>query len=83
MAVALKLYRLGKRKNPIYRIVAIDKRAKRNGEYIEVIGTYNPMVEPAKIELNEEKLNYWLEKGAQVADGVRKLLKKTKKVKKG
>lgn len=76
MAVAVRLMRIGKRGQPFYRIIAIDKRAKRNGRYIENLGTYNPMLNPAKIEINKEKLASWIQKGAEVSEGLRKLLKR-------
>lgn len=75
MAVAIRLMRFGKPGQPSYRIVAIDKRRKRDGSYIEKIGIYQPMNEPYKLEFNEERLQYWTNVGALVSDGVQKLLK--------
>ncbi len=75
MAVALRLYRLGKKNNPSYRVVAIDKRDKRNGSYIEVVGFYDPMIEPHRLELKKDRLEYWMSRGAQISEGLRKLLK--------
>ncbi len=75
MAVALRLMRLGKRGKPSYRIIAIDKRKKRDGKYIESIGIYNPLVDPAEIKINKERFNYWKEKGAVVSEGLARLLK--------
>lgn len=75
MAVAIRLMRFGKRHYPTYRVVALDKRSKRDGSYIEKVGTYNPMTQPATLLMNEERLNYWLKNGAIVSEGVRKLLK--------
>lgn len=75
MAVAIRLMRFGKKHAPTYRIVALDSRRKRDGSYIEKIGAYNPMVEPVTLDINEEKLSYWMKTGARVSEGVRKLLK--------
>jgi small subunit ribosomal protein S16 len=73
MAVALRLMRFGKRGYPTYRIVVLDKRSKRDGYYIEKIGLYNPMTDSDQIILNEERFAFWVDKGAQVSDGIRKL----------
>lgn len=70
--------RFGKRKQPSYRIVAIDKRKKRDGSYIEKVGLYNPMTNPATFDLNEEKYKEWVAKGAEISEGLRKLLKNRK-----
>lgn len=75
MAVTVRLMRFGKRHYPTYRIVAIDKRRKRDGSYIEKIGSFNPMVEPNTLEINQDRLTYWKSKGAEMSEGVRKLLK--------
>lgn len=82
MAVALRLMRIGKRGVPFYRIVAIDKRKKRNGRYIEKIGLYNPLTEPATIEINQKQLDLWTQRGAQISEGLAKLLK-SRKTRKG
>jgi small subunit ribosomal protein S16 len=82
MAVALKLIRLGKKNSPAYRIVAVDRRSKRNGKYLEVVGFYNPTTEPLFIEVDQVKFDYWLEKGAIVSEGVAKLMKAGKLTKK-
>lgn len=79
MAVAIRLMRFGKRHYPTYRIVALDSRRKRDGAYIEKIGTYNPMVEPVALLIDQEKLAYWTKIGARVSEGVRKLLKNQNK----
>lgn len=76
MAVAIKLMRTGKRGHATYRVVVMDKKKKRNGSYIEKIGTYNPHGNPAKIELNKEKLDFWITRGAVISEGVDKLLKR-------
>jgi small subunit ribosomal protein S16 len=79
MPVALRLMRFGKKGYPTYRVVALDKRSKRDGAYIEKVGLYNPMTEPATLDLNEERLNYWLTNGAAVSEGMQKLLKRREK----
>lgn len=74
MAVHLRLRRMGKKKQPFYRIVAIDSRAARDGEYLENLGTYNPRTDPAEVVLKPERALYWLTKGAQPSDTVRNIL---------
>lgn len=76
MAVTLRLFRTGKKHVPSYRIVAIDKRNKRNGKYIEQIGFYDPMNDPYKLSIDKKKLDYWKGKGAVISGGFQKLLKK-------
>ena len=75
MAVKLRLTRLGKTKQPTYRVVAIDSRTKRDGEYIELIGTYNPLTKPAIVKLNEKVAHKWLGNGAIPSDTVKNLFK--------
>ena len=75
MAVKLRLTRVGSKKNPIYRIVAADERAPRDGRFLDIVGRYNPQTDPSTIELDESKVKDWLAKGAQPSDAVRKLLK--------
>lgn len=79
MAVAIKLIRGGKRGQPFYQLVASDKRNKRNGFYLEKIGSYNPLTNPPTITVNQERFEYWQSKGAQLTKGVEKLLAKIKK----
>ncbi|MGH7495157.1 MAG: 30S ribosomal protein S16 [bacterium] len=74
MAVRLRLRRMGKKKQPFYRIVAIDSRAARDAEYLENLGTYNPRTDPAAVVLKPERALYWLTKGAQPSDTVRNIL---------
>jgi small subunit ribosomal protein S16 len=69
------LTRIGSKKNPIYRVVAADSRSPRDGKFIEIVGRYNPQTDPSTIELNEEKVKAWLDKGAQPTEPVRRLLK--------
>lgn len=76
MAVKLRLKRMGAKRKPFYRIVASDSRVKRDGEYIELVGTYNPMLENDNIKVNEEVAIKWLKNGAQPTDTVRSLLSK-------
>ena len=77
MAVKLRLTRLGAKKNPYYRVVVADSRYPRDGRFIEVIGTYNPMTEPAEIKIDAEKAKTWIKNGAQPTDTVKALLRKT------
>ena len=77
MAVKIRLRRLGAKKNPFYRVVVADSRSPRNGRFIEEIGTYNPMTDPAEIKIDGEKAKQWIANGAQPTDTVRALLKKT------
>lgn len=77
MAVKLRLTRLGAKKSPFYRVVAADSRSPRDGRFIEVIGTYNPMTNPAEIKIDNEKAKAWLGNGAQPTETVRALLKKS------
>jgi len=76
MPAAIKLSRIGKKDFPVYRIVVIDKRKKRNANYIEKIGFYNPHKDPSEIIINKEKLTSWLKKGAVISEGVNKVLKR-------
>ncbi len=73
MAVKLRLRRMGSKQKPFYRIVAADSRSPRDGRFIEIVGTYNPIKNPAEINIDEEKTINWLNKGAQPTDTVRSL----------
>ena len=75
MAVKLRLKRMGAKKRPFYRIVAADSRSPRDGRFIEVVGTYNPISEPAEVKVSEELVMKWLNNGAIPTDTVRNLLK--------
>ena len=77
MAVKLRLMRMGKTKQPTYRVVAADGRSPRDGRFIEIIGTYEPRQEPSRIVIDEEKALGYLSKGAQPTDRVKKLLQTT------
>ncbi len=81
MAVKIRLTRMGKKKNPFYRVVVADERSRRDGAPIEEIGYYNPMTEPADIKIDAEKAAKWLANGAQPTDTVRALLKKSEIIK--
>ena len=74
MAVKLRLTRMGAKKKPVYRIVASDSRRPRDGQYIELVGTYNPLTQPATVNVNEEVALKWLRNGAEPTDTVRSLL---------
>jgi len=74
--VILRLRRVGAKKRPIYRIVAADSRAPREGKFLETVGTYNPALEAAQVTIQKEKVEYWLVRGAQVSDTVKSLLKR-------
>ncbi len=69
----IRLTRMGRKKQPFYRIVVTDSRKRRDGGWIEKIGHYNPMVSPAVISFDEERLNYWIGTGAQMSDRVKKI----------
>jgi small subunit ribosomal protein S16 len=75
MAVTLRLMRFGKKKFPFYRIVALDKRQKRDGAYLEKVGLYDPLQKEKNIRLNKERFEYWTSKGAQISEGMSRLLK--------
>ncbi len=77
MAVKLRLMRMGKKKQPTYRVVAADSRSPRNGRFIEILGTYEPRAEPSVIKIDADKAVAWLRKGAQPTERVEKLLKLT------
>lgn len=76
MAVKLRSQRFGSKKKPFYRIVATDSRNPRDGRFIEVVGTYNPLTNPATIKFDEEKVLKWLGNGAKPTDTVKSLLTK-------
>jgi len=71
--IKLRLRRMGAKKRPSYRIVAADSRSPRDGRFIESVGFYDPLTEPATIKLNEERIRYWLSVGAQPTDTVRNI----------
>ncbi len=77
MAVKIRLRRMGAKKAPFYRVVVADSRYPRDGRFIEEIGYYNPMREPAEIKIDAEKAQKWIANGAQPTDTVKALLKKS------
>ena len=76
MAVKIRLRRMGMKKNPFYRVVVADSRSPRDGKFIEEIGTYNPMTDPAEFKIDADKAKTWIKNGAQPTDTVKSLLKK-------
>jgi small subunit ribosomal protein S16 len=76
MAVRLRLQRRGKPKRPYYRVVAIDQRAKRDGEPIEILGQYDPIATDNKLNVDIDRVNYWLGTGAKASETVAVLIKK-------
>jgi len=74
LAVKLRLRRMGKKKQPIYKVVAADARSPRDGKFIEAIGLYNPKTEPATVDIKEDRALYWLNAGAQPTDTVKNIL---------
>jgi small subunit ribosomal protein S16 len=81
MAVKIRLRRMGSKKAPFYRVVVADSRYPRDGRFIEEIGTYNPLTDPATVKIDAEKAQKWLGNGAQPTDTVKVLLKKASIVK--
>ena len=77
MAVKIRLRRMGAKKAPFYRVIVADERSPRDGKFIDEIGYYNPLTEPAEIKINAEKAEKWLNSGAQPTDTVKALLKKS------
>ena len=77
MATKIRLRRMGAKKAPFYRVVVADSRSPRDGRFIEEIGYYNPISEPAEININEEKVLKWLQTGAEPSETVKQLLKTT------
>ena len=74
--VKIRLRRVGRKHRPIYRVVVADSRSPRDGKFIETIGHYNPLTDPAKVDINEEKALKWLNEGAQPTETARSLLGK-------
>ena len=77
--LTIRLSRIGKKKHPFYRVVVTEKTRPRNGRFVEIVGTYDPMKNPAAVELNGERVQYWLGKGAQPSDTVRSLIRSNPK----
>ncbi len=76
--LAIRLSRIGKKKKPFYRVVVTDKRRPRDGRFVEIVGTYDPLKNPAEVKLNAERIKYWLGCGAQPSDTVRSFLRNQK-----
>lgn len=76
MAVRIRLSRFGRKKKPFYRIVVADSEAKRDGKFLEVVGTYDPMQEPAEVKIKQDRLQAWLDEGAKPSDTVKSLMAK-------
>jgi small subunit ribosomal protein S16 len=74
----IRLARFGKKKHPFYRMVVTEKTRPRNGRFVEIVGTYDPQKKPALVEMDSERVQYWLSKGAQPSDTVRSLIRKPK-----
>jgi len=77
MAVKLRFMRMGKKKQPVYRVVAADSRSPRDGRFIEILGTYEPRAEPSRVLIDNTKALRWLRDGAQPTETVARLLKQT------
>jgi small subunit ribosomal protein S16 len=78
--VTIRLARIGKKKRPFYRIVVTEKTRPRNGRFVEIVGTYDPLKKPAEVKLVEDRIKYWLGCGAQPSDTVRSFLRNQKLV---
>ncbi|MBI2021700.1 30S ribosomal protein S16 [Candidatus Daviesbacteria bacterium] len=76
MPVKIRLMRIGAKKRPFYRVVAVDERRKRTGGYLELLGTYNPLTEPKEIKLNQERIDDWVKKGAVYSTGFLRIIGK-------
>ncbi|HEX4004445.1 MAG TPA: 30S ribosomal protein S16 [Candidatus Acidoferrales bacterium] len=72
--LTIRLARIGKKKRPFYRVVVTEKTRPRNGRFVEIVGTYDPLKKPAAVEVDRERVQYWLNKGAQPSDTVRTIL---------
>ena len=76
MPIRIRLTRRGAKKKPFYRIVVASSEAPRDGRFIEILGTYNPLVDPAIVTIKSERLKYWVQQGAKPTDTVRSLIRK-------
>jgi small subunit ribosomal protein S16 len=76
MAVRIRLTKMGSKKKPFYRLIAADSESPRDGKFLQILGSYDPMKEPARIEIHREKVDYWLKQGASFSGSARSLLKK-------
>lgn len=76
--VAIRLARIGKKKRPFYRVVVTEKTRPRNGRFVEIVGTYDPLKDPAEIKLNADRIKHWLSCGAQPSNTVRSFIRNQK-----
>ena len=76
--LTIRLARIGKKKRPFYRVVVTEKTRPRNGRFVEIVGTYDPQKKPAAVQLDSERVQYWLSKGAQPSDTVRSFIRNPK-----
>lgn len=75
--LAIRLTRMGAKKKPFYRLIVAEKRGKRDGRFVEIVGHYNPVSNPAQLVINHERVDYWIRCGAQPSDTVRSLIRKS------
>lgn len=75
--LAIRLTRQGAKKKPFYRVIVAEKRSKRDGKFVEIVGYYNPCREPVELKLDHDRISYWLKCGAQPTDTVRSLIRKS------
>lgn len=76
--LTIRLARIGKKKHPFYRVVVTEKTRPRNGRFVEIVGTYDPQKKPAAVQIDNDRVQYWLGKGAQPTDTVRSLIRNPK-----
>jgi len=76
--LTIRLARIGKKKHPFYRVVVTEKTRPRNGRFVEIVGTYDPQKRPAAVQLNSDRVQYWIGKGAQPSETVRSLIRNPK-----
>ena len=76
--VRIRLARMGRKRNPFYRVVAADSRAPRDGKFIEILGTYNPMTDPMELNFKMERIEHWINHGAQPSDTVARLIERVR-----
>lgn len=80
MAVKIRMTRLGRKKKPFYRIIVADIESKRDGKFLEILGTYDPMQDPAEVKIDSDKLQVWLDRGAKPSTTVKSLLARQAKI---
>ena len=73
--VVIRMRKMGSKKRPFFRVIVTDSRTARDSSFVEIVGHYNPRTKPAKVEINRERIDHWVGKGAQLSDTVRTLLK--------